>query len=446
MFKVVLMLMTLFPVSCRSQSADFFDGYWEGRMGLNGRGIDISLHIENGSGAFCCSDLALYRTPLSGVNMSGDRIEFGFEDMEIPIRFHGICRDGILSGPVTMDTGGTLPALDRLAIHFRVTRLIGGAPKEPYVVEKHTVCNGDIRLDAQIYKSFEKGKRPALVLLPGSMSREKKDLAFYADFFARKGMVALIFDKRGSGRSSGSYDCAGYNDFAEDAIACLRVLWEREEVDRSRIGLWGISQGALLLPFIASQTEIPSFLIAVSPEVRSVTDAAVYQDCLRLKNRGYSREDVETVAQSHRTVSEMIERGSSHREVETFIRDNARKHPFMNRTGLHEGVRISQAEYSGFYWKGRTMNFFPYWKRLSTDTLVIFGGRDQLVDAFKNRALLEGLNSAHIQIRSFDQAGHMLKLAVDPMNTPAEEIDWPRLLPEYLSLLTFWNRSRGKIN
>ena len=133
-------------------------------------------------------------------------------------------------------------------------------PEKLYSIEVLSIKSNNVVLSANYYKQQAKGKHPALVLLHGSSTNLKSDYVFDADFFARRGFEVLIFDKRGNGKSTGDYYTSNYDDLIEDAIVCLEILNERESVDKSKIGLWGYSQGAMLLSKIITKTDIPSFL------------------------------------------------------------------------------------------------------------------------------------------------------------------------------------------
>jgi Predicted acyl esterases len=365
-------------------------------------------------------------------------VTFIYRDLDFPFSFSGILKKDALKGQVKIETGGALPDLERLDIPFQLTRISDSPPIPPYLIKHLTIPSHGIKLDAHLYLPEKQTLCPGLILLPGSLSREKGDMAFYADFFARQGVASLVFDKRGSGKSNGAYHSAAYSDFADDAAACLDELSRQARVDKRRIGLMGISQGALLLPIIASKSPIPAFLIAVSPEVTCVLQSSIYQDGLRLRRLGYSDREVRILEDSHNEVARMIRRGKSAREVERFILDNAAKHSFMNQTSLHDRVHITPEAFSGFYWKDRVTDLYSFWNRLSVDTLVILGEKDMFIDAAENRRQLERLNRPNIQIRIFAKANHVMKKAVDPLTSSPDAMEWPRVLPEYLELLKEW--------
>jgi hypothetical protein len=67
--------------------------------------------------------------------------------------------------------------------------------------------NGDVTLSGTLLLPATKGPHPAIVLGHGSEAQDRNghvgNIRFMADHLARHGIAALIYDKRGSGRSSG---------------------------------------------------------------------------------------------------------------------------------------------------------------------------------------------------------------------------------------------------
>ena len=105
---------------------------------------------------------------------------------------------------------------------------------------------------------------PAVVFVHGAGAAVRGDRYHeLARHFARKGVAALIYDKRGCGASTGDWTRAGMHDLAEDALACVRLLRGRADVNPNRVGLWGLSQGASVIPIAAGRTPNVAFLIAV---------------------------------------------------------------------------------------------------------------------------------------------------------------------------------------
>ena len=78
-------------------------------------------------------------------------------------------------------------------------------------------------------------------MLQGAGNRGRQELRAEAEAFARRGVVTLIYDKRTVGYSLLHRD---YAVLAEDALAGLRLLRARADVDPASVGLWAQSEGA----------------------------------------------------------------------------------------------------------------------------------------------------------------------------------------------------------
>ena len=121
-----------------------------------------------------------------------------------------------------------------------------------------------------------KGPFPAVVLVHGSGALDRDEVVFghkiflvLADHLSRKGIAVLRYDKRGVGKSSGSFDSATSLDLAGDAEAALRFLRARADVDSRHIGIIGHSEGGLIAPLVASRDPALGFVVLLAgPGVR----------------------------------------------------------------------------------------------------------------------------------------------------------------------------------
>jgi hypothetical protein len=403
-------------------------------MEMNGKTVDLTIDFDEVEMGFSSYDLMLLEQPISNLTKKDEYISFSLVCFDAEVDFEGKLSGNEISGKATINGGPP-----NMNIAFEITRL-AEKPDKPYSVESLTIQSNDVYLSADIYKPKTDGLHPAIVLLPGSdRDNPKRNLAYYADFFVKLGFEVLIFDKRGSGKSTGNSITATYEDLTNDAIACLETLAKRKSVKSGKIGLWGLSQGGMLLPYIASKTGIPSFLISIAPDTDGMHEAAAFSDSLRVVRRGYSPKEGRIVAESHRKVALMIAEGNSYKVVESYIKSNAQRYSFMNLTGLYENINIDEESFKGAYWQGRTYNFFKYWQNLKINTLCILGGADDLVDPVKNSNRLSSINSMNIQAFVFKNANHVLKKSFNP-STDAE-FDFPRIIEGYTEYVEKWIKS-----
>src|SRR6266849_6497704 len=131
--------------------------------------------------------------------------------------------------------------------------------------------NGDTTLAGRLLIPITDGAHPAIVIIHGSGPDEGSEYRVYAEQFARAGIAALIYDKRGSGKSSGDWRHLTLEDLTGDALAAVRYLKSRPEINPRQIGLWGISQGSWIVALAASRSKDVAFVITVAGDGVSPT-------------------------------------------------------------------------------------------------------------------------------------------------------------------------------
>ena len=138
----------------------------------------------------------------------------------------------------------------------------------------------DTVLDGTVVAPREPGRYPAVIFVHGAGRGSRSALIDQAEYLASVGVVALVYDKRTVGYSFANRD---FDLLAEDALAAVRVLRERADVDPDRVGLWGVSEGGWVVPIAAARSSDVAFAILVSaPNVSPQSQAAwAFDDHLR---------------------------------------------------------------------------------------------------------------------------------------------------------------------
>ncbi|MCB1076310.1 MAG: alpha/beta fold hydrolase [Verrucomicrobiae bacterium] len=122
-----------------------------------------------------------------------------------------------------------------------------------------------------------RGALPAVVLISGSGPQDRdetilghKPFAVIADFLTRNGIAVLRYDDRGTGASTGNFSYATTLDFATDAAAAVTFLKNRPEVDPTKIGLIGHSEGGLVAPIVAVKRpgDVAFLVLLAAPGLR----------------------------------------------------------------------------------------------------------------------------------------------------------------------------------
>jgi pimeloyl-ACP methyl ester carboxylesterase len=114
-------------------------------------------------------------------------------------------------------------------------------------------------------------RAPAVVLLAGAASNERDGvvggvpvLGQLAGALADAGFVAVRYDKRGHGQSGGRAESATLGDQAEDALAVVRWLANRRDIDRERIAVVGHNEGAWAALLAASRERRIAALVTIA--------------------------------------------------------------------------------------------------------------------------------------------------------------------------------------
>jgi uncharacterized protein len=119
-------------------------------------------------------------------------------------------------------------------------------------------------------------RSPGIVLIGGSGPTDRDEtvagiqvFAQLAGALAKDGAVVLRYDKRGVGQSGGRTESATLEDYADDAIAAVKWLARRPDVDTRRIVVAGHSEGAAVaLLAAAREKEIDGVVSIAGPGIK----------------------------------------------------------------------------------------------------------------------------------------------------------------------------------
>jgi dipeptidyl aminopeptidase/acylaminoacyl peptidase len=108
-------------------------------------------------------------------------------------------------------------------------------------LESVTFSNNNVTLAGTLYLPEKVGPHPALVVYH-SASGPLRNHPAYQHLITElppTGFAVLVFDRRGSGASTGDFNTATFQDLAMDGIAGISYLKKRKDIDPTRIGVWG---------------------------------------------------------------------------------------------------------------------------------------------------------------------------------------------------------------
>jgi dipeptidyl aminopeptidase/acylaminoacyl peptidase len=202
-----------------------------------------------------------------------------------------IVRASLLAAGLAAAHAGTGPLLAQRGGRGPVTKPDYSAPADaPYTAEEVTVLTpaghtlaGTLTLPKSASRQHRVG---AIVTITGSGPQERDEsigldgyhpFRQYADSLARRGIAMLRMDDRGTSASTGTFRRATSADFAEDIRAGLAYLRTRPEIDSTKLGLLGHSEGALIAPMVAEKEPGLRALVLLAGVARPARGVLVFQ-------------------------------------------------------------------------------------------------------------------------------------------------------------------------
>ena len=150
---------------------------------------------------------------------------------------------------------------------------------------------GDLRAEPVSFEShganlsgtivFPAGDAHAAVVFVHGSGKQERNL-HWANKFAESGVAALVYDKRGAGKSGGEYESnqsvseKNISLLADDALAAVRSLSSHPKLKGVPVGLAGISQAGWIAPLAAERSGLVKFLVMWSGPVCKVSEEDIY--------------------------------------------------------------------------------------------------------------------------------------------------------------------------
>jgi pimeloyl-ACP methyl ester carboxylesterase len=170
--------------------------------------------------------------------------------------------------------GQTFPLTLKKVAKARETRR-PQTPRQPYPYDEIEVAydstQAGIKLAGALTVPRSGGPFPAVLLISGSGPQDRDETLFghkpflvLADHLTRHGIAVLRVDDRGVGGSTGKTSEATSADFAADVLAGVAFLKGRKEIDPSRIGLVGHSEGGIIAPLVAGRSRDVAFIVLLA--------------------------------------------------------------------------------------------------------------------------------------------------------------------------------------
>lgn len=243
---------------------------------------------------------------------------------------------------------------------------------------------------------------PAVILITGSGAQDRdetifghKPFAVIADYLTRNGIAVLRVDDRGVGGSEGNVSESTSLDFVSDVLAGVQFLKNRKEIDPKEIGLIGHSEGGLIAPIVATQTNIIAFIVLMAGPGTTGEQILYEQGSLLAKANGIPESLIEQRKQTQQQIFELI-------KSEPDLTKARKKLQQTLSGGLYEGMnedmkKAIDAEINKV--NNPWFRFFltydpkPTLAKVKCPVLALNGARDLQVPVSNLEAIINAVNS-----------------------------------------------------
>jgi len=401
-------------------------GFWAGTFSEAGADVHVSVSFDRAqvgvwSGRFTSYSQGVMEYPFDSVRVNNDSVAFVLGSGDIVAT--GTMKGDEIAGTFTGEEGKGTWLLHR-----------ADAPRYPYRSETVTFNNAAVRLAGTLCIPSGGGRHPAVVLLHGSGPESRWGTnRFIADQLARRGIAALDYDKRGSGDSGGDWRTASYDELADDAIAGIRLLQARNDVNPQAVGIWGHSQGGYIAPLIASRTKSVAFIVAADSPAMPQYQQDIYRVSNLVRDNGWTGKTGQEAMALYTQFIDVARTGQGYDKLRAAM-ESDKNQPWL------DWMQIPSRDSWLWAWYRKTGDYDsrPYWANVTSPVLLVYGEHDELEPVGGSIAIIEKILYANgnrkVEAFILPAAPHVLHIA--PL--PKQHFFWWYMVPGYPSLVVDW--------
>jgi len=292
-------------------------GTWEGALDVGAMKLRLALKVTKAADGEFVAKLDSLDQGANDMQVDAIILKDGavhFEMKRLQVVFEGTLdkENSEIAGQFKQG-GATYPlTLKRVAKPTTLNRPQEPKPPFPYDEEEVSYENkrDGVKLAGTLTLPRGKASSPSVILITGSGPQNRneellghKPFLVLADYLTRRGVAVLRVDDRGVGGSTGAVPNSTSENFAADALAGIEFLKGHRGIDAKRIGLIGHSEGGLIAPLVASQSDDVAFIVLLAGPGLPGEDILLAQAALILKASGA---DPEALAKQRATQEMMF--------------------------------------------------------------------------------------------------------------------------------------------
>lgn len=343
-------------------------------------------------------------------------------------------RAGMLAPSVSVRTAGRTAIAPRLSGYREV--------------EVNFAGRDGTRLAGSLFLPARRGRLPAVVFAHGSGAQSRNGyyghIRFLAEAYARRGIAVLAFDKRGTGRSQGDWERAGFAALADDVAAAVAYLRTRPDIRPDRIGLTGSSQAGWIMPMAATRAGGIRFIqhfSAASP--MGVREQERRRLVLQMQADRYPRAEIDRALRVRDLMDDYAATGENWERLEAAAGAVASEYWMRQFIG---GLPARDAPDWPWLREAFGYDTRPDFARFSGSWHILYGDRDIIAPIREGRAMLEealrGGASRHVTIEVLPHATHNFLYA--QTGSDREFAGLTRFVPDFHARVSAWAARQGR--
>ncbi len=314
-------------------------------------------------------------------------------------------------------------------------------PKAPfgYISEEVTYENAEksIQYGSTLTKPKDQTSFPTVILISGSGTQDRdgtmfghKSYAVLADLLTKQGIAVLRVDDRGAGKSSlgnGDPTKLTSQDFAIDVNNSLNYLLSRNDIDKTKIGLIGHSEGGMIAPMVAVHNKSVAFIVLLAGPGISGQDIWNFQMGRNIIKPNLSEKDKalavdvvnklnEPFAKSNDINTVMNQMKANYAEWKKSVPDS-KENEILYTNPEESFLKMAKQFQNGLYWLNYFLNYQPAenLQKIKIPVLALNGSNDIQISSKENLAGIEAAlktgGNKHYQIKELPNLNHLFQTA-----------------------------------
>ncbi|MFH0894306.1 MAG: alpha/beta fold hydrolase [Bacteroidota bacterium] len=320
------------------------------------------------------------------------------------------------------------------------------SPLYPYTIHEVTVKNEKAgnTLSGTLTIPQGSGPFPAVVLVSGSGAQDRdeelmghKPFWIIADYLTRKGIAVLRYDDRGVGKSTGSFMTATTYDFTDDALAALHYICSQPEIDSTRCGIIGHSEGGIVAPIAATMSPKVKFIVMLAGTGITGKEIILHQSEIIARASGEKEKDIKAALKSNKVLFGYIDKYKDTKVLSEKIASYLRKKKTPEQAIMQTTFQMISPWFRTFL----VLDPKVYLSQVKCPVLALNGSLDLQVDPKQNlepirKALAEAGNK-NVTITEYPGLNHLFQHCTTGSPSEYGKIE-ETFSPEVLKAISEW--------